>query len=362
MMDLDNFKLAFAKAFHKIMEWAVDNQQFSEYKGSISMTLVHEALFHVEEKGFDLQQILYKAEIPFELLHSPKARISVPAYARLWTEIANQMNDEFFGMDSHPMRRGSYKLLSKMVMYADTLSTAIEQILQYFNFILDDFHSKLIIDENYAYIVITDKLQTKRMFCYATYFMLVHSLICWLADQRILLNHMRLKCTQPIDDLDYRVRFCEKISYQADNHYLQFDANYLNIQIKRDKKSWYDFIRNTPENLLLRFKNPHALSSMIRKQLLSVPPAEWCELSELAQQLNISEATIQRRLKNEGISYQQLKNDIRRDLAIDLLCKSSHTLQEISEQLHFQEPSAFHRAFKKWTGVSPGAYRELKIL
>ena len=326
------------------------------------MALVHEALFHVKEKGFDLQQILYNAEIPSELLHSQKARISVSAYARLWTEIANQMNDEFFGMDAHPMRRGSYKLLSKMVMHTDTLRSAIEQILQYFNFILDDFHGKLIIDENYAYIVITDKLQTKRMFCYATYFMLIHSLICWLADQRILINRIQLKCTQPIDDLDYRVRFCEKISYQADNHYLQFDANYLNIHIKHDKKSWYTFIQNTPENLLIRFKNPHALSSMIRKQLLSVPPAEWYELSELSQQLNISEATIQRRLKNEGISYQQLKNDIRRDLAIELLSKSTHSLQEISEQLNFQEPSAFHRAFKKWTGVSPGTYRELKVI
>ena len=258
------------------------------------------------------------------------------------------------------MRRGSYKLLSKMVMHAENLSAAMEQILQFFNLILDDFYSKLIIDENYAYIVITDKLQTKSMFSYATYFMLIHSLICWLADQRILLNSIQLKCSPPLDDLDYRVRFCENIQYQANKNYLQFDATYLNIHIKRDKKSWYEFIKNTPENLLLRFKNPHALSSIIRKHLLSVPPAQWYELTDLAQQLNISEATIQRRLKSEGISYQQLKNDIRRDLAIELLTKSTYTLQEISDQLYFQEVSAFHRAFKKWTDVSPGAYRELQ--
>ena len=99
---------------------------------------------------------------------------------------------------------------------------------------------------------------------------------------------------------------------------------------------------------------------MIRKQLLSIAPAEWLELGELSAQLNISEATIQRRLKNEGSSYQQLKNDIRRDMAIELLGKTTHTLQDISELLNFQDASAFHRAFKKWTGVSPGAYREPK--
>ena len=336
----------------------MNNQQFSDNKGTISIALVHEALLCAKEKSFDIYEILNKAEISLELFESTKARISVSAYAKLWTEIANLMNDEFFGMDSHPMRRGSYKLLSKMVMHAENLSTAIEQILQFFNLILDDFYSKLIIDENYAYIVITEKLQTKSMFSYATYFMLIHSLICWLADQRILLNSIQLKCSPPLDDLDYRVRFCENIQYQANKNYLQFDATYLNIHIKRDKKSWYEFIKNTPENLLLRFKNPHALSSIIRKHLLSVPPAQWYELTDLAQQLNISEATIQRRLKSEGISYQQLKNDIRRDLAIELLTKSTYTLQEISDQLYFQEVSAFHRAFKKWTDVSPGAYRE----
>ena len=336
----------------------MNNQQFGDNKGTISIALVHEALLCAKEKGFDIYEILNKAEISLELFESTKARISVSAYAKLWTEIANLMNDEFFGMDSHPMRRGSYKLLSKMVMHAENLSTAIEQILQFFNLILDDFYSKLIIDENYAYIVITDKLQTKPMFSYATYFMLIHSLICWLADQRILLNSIQLKCSPPLDDSDYRVRFCENIQYQANKNYLQFDATYLNIHIKRDKKSWYEFIKNTPENLLLRFKNPHALSSIIRKHLLSVPPAQWYELTDLAQQLNISEATIQRRLKSEGISYQQLKNDIRRDLAIELLTKSTYTLQEISDQLYFQEVSAFHRAFKKWTDVSPGAYRE----
>ena len=340
------------------MEYTVNNQQFSESKGTISIALVHEALSSAQDKGYDIQQILHDAEIPLEIFHATKSRIAVSAYAKLWTKIADHMNDEFFGMDSHQMRRGCYKLLSKMVMQADTLQTAIEQILQYFNFVLDDFTSKLIIDENYAYIVITEKLQTKSMFSYATYFMLIHSLICWLADQRILLNSIQLKCSPPLDDLDYRVRFCENIQYQANKNYLQFDATYLNIHIKRDKKSWYEFIKNTPENLLLRFKNPHALSSIIRKHLLSVPPAQWYELTDLAQQLNISEATIQRRLKSEGISYQQLKNDIRRDLAIELLTKSTYTLQEISDQLYFQEVSAFHRAFKKWTDVSPGAYRE----
>ena len=60
------------------------------------------------------------------------------------------------------------------------------------------------------------------------------------------------------------------------------------------------------------------------------------------------------------MSYQQLKNDIRRDIAIELLTQTDYSLQQISDELDFHDPSAFHRAFKKWTGVSPGAYRHLQ--
>ncbi|WP_252725641.1 AraC family transcriptional regulator [Acinetobacter defluvii] len=336
----------------------MDNQPLKYSKGTISIALVQEALATAQNKNLDLERLMQKAGISPELIQSEKSRISVSAFARLWTEIANQMNDEFFGMDSHGMRRGSFQLLSKMLMQAETVKIALNQILQFLNAILDDFTSTLFVEENYAYIVIYDRQAPKAMFTYATYLMLIHSLICWLSGQRLIINKIQLKCAAPLDDHDYKVRFCENIQYHADENYIQFDASYLKITIKQDQKSWHEFIRNTPENLLVRFKNPHALSSIIRKSLMQHPPVEWLELNSLAQQLNMSEATIQRRLKTEGTSYQQLKNEIRRDTAIELLTTTTKTLQEISDELHFQDPSAFHRAFKKWTGVSPGSYRE----
>lgn len=342
------------------MEYAVDQQQLQYSKGTISINLVHEALISAEYKSLDIQKLLQKAGISQELMCSNKARVSVSTFAQLWVVLADAMNDEFFAMDSHAMRRGSYQLLSKMVRHAETLEKALQQTLQFLNLILDDFEGKLMVEEHYAYIVIYDLKQTKRMFSYATYLMLIHGLMCWLIGQRLLLNKIQLKCNPPIDDHDYKVRFCENIEYNSNQNYMQFDASYLNIQIKQDKKSWQQFIQNTPHNLLIRFKNPNALSSIIRKKLMQLPPAEWLELDELAQYLNMSEATIQRRLKSEGVSYQQLKNDIRRDTAIEQLTKTRKSLQQISDELNFHDPSAFHRAFKKWTGVSPGAYRELQ--
>ena len=305
--------------------------------------------------------MLQQAGISPDLLQSDKARVSVTQYAQLWIVLANTMNDEFFGMDSHPMRRGSYTLLSKSVLSAENLGKALHHILQFLNLLLDDFNSTCFVQENYAYIVIKDRQHPKRMFSYATYLMLVHGLMCWLSGQRIVLNSIQLKCHAPTDDSDYKIRFCDDIQYNTDENYIQFDANYLNIAIKQDKKSWYQFIQHTPYNLLVRFKNPNALSHQIRKYFLQTSCTQWPELTELAPQFHMSEATMQRRLKQEGTNFQQLKNDIRRDLAISLLGQNTLSLQAISEQLNFQDTSAFHRAFKKWTGLSPGTYRQSNI-
>ena len=169
---------------NKIMDNTLNNQPLQYSKGTISVSLVHEALVEAKNKDINIDHLLNQAGIASEILHSPLARVSVEAYAQLWTGLANTMNDEFFGMDHHPMRRGSYKLLSEMVMHADHLHMALRQILQFFNAILDDFQSTLFTEENYAYIVIYDTDQPKRMFSYTTYLMLIHGLMCWLTGQR----------------------------------------------------------------------------------------------------------------------------------------------------------------------------------
>jgi len=335
--------------------------QSSLSKGTISIALVHEALGAAYVKGLNTQIILSKAGIPAELLMSPKARVPVTTYAQLWIELANAMNDEFFGMDSHPMRRGSYKLLTKLVSTAETLEKALYDILKFFNFILDDLQGELIRDQQKAYLVIRDREQPKRMFTYATFLILVHGLMCWLVDQRIGLNKISVRCTQPQDIQDYLVRFGGDIKFNAEINRIEFDAHYLDIKIKKDKKALYDFLEQTPQNLLVRFKNENALSLLIRRHLLKLHPAQWPELKDVAQQLNISEATVQRRLKHEGVSYQQIKNEIRCDIAVERLSKTNDSIQDISEDLSFHDSSAFHRAFKKWTGVSPGAYREAAL-
>ena len=68
-----------------------------------------------------------------------------------------------------------------------------------------------------------------------------------------------------------------------------------------------------------------------------------------------------RRLTEEGSSYQQIKDNVRRELAVELLSQQEIAIADIAERTGFTEPAAFSRAFKKWSGVSPAQYRTDKF-
>ena len=73
--------------------------------------------------------------------------------------------------------------------------------------------------------------------------------------------------------------------------------------------------------------------------------------------MHTTPSTLRRRLEREGSSFQVIKDDLRRDMAIDLLCNSTRSVDDIGFALGFSEHSAFYRAFRRWTGASPGEYR-----
>ena len=93
---------------------------------------------------------------------------------------------------------------------------------------------------------------------------------------------------------------------------------------------------------------------LFRSQVL---PEDLPDLDAMARELHLAPATLRRRLKAEGHTYQVIKDDLRRDLAITYLSGTQLPIRDIALSLGFLEPSAFHRAFRKWAHTSPGAYR-----
>jgi AraC-like DNA-binding protein len=82
-----------------------------------------------------------------------------------------------------------------------------------------------------------------------------------------------------------------------------------------------------------------------------------CNIEQMANHLNISSRTLQRRLKDEGTCYLTLQDSARLDLTLNLF-SSGRNVEEVSEALGFSDRRCFTRAFKRWTGESPKAHKK----
>lgn len=329
-------------------------------KGTTSIGLVHEAIFSAALRNLDVNAALQRAGIASELLNSPRARVPALAFAQLWAALADLMDDEFFGLDGHPLRQGSYALMCHAALHTENLEHALRRMLRFLRVALDDIYGELRCEGDHAIIVLHDRGLTRRLYAYGTWFILVHGLACWLARRRIPLLEMSFRASAPADDSDYRLRFCENVSFSAPETLIRFDRNFLDLKVTETEATLRTFLQGAPANILVKYRNESSATALIRRRLRNQNPDTWPDLDTLAPMLNMSCATLQRRLLADGTNYRQLKDELRRDIAIELLSNSSFTVAEVAAQTGFQETSAFHRAFRKWTGASPGIYRQSK--
>lgn len=337
-------------------------------RGTISIAFVHEALQCIRERGLDADALLLAAGISPELLNSPQARVASTHFGNLWHLIARSIDDEFFGMDSHRMKVGSYTLLCHALIRSGTLERALLRALRFFRVVLDDFAVSLVRDGALVRIVISDLPRPderargespppRRAFAYGTLLLLLHGLACWLVGRRIPLVAADFRCAEPYFSGEWHELFSPQLNFGQAHSGIAFAAEYLDLANVQNERSMKLFLRSAPANFLVKYKNSASLTAKIRRHLRETPPAAWPDFAALAGQLHHSPSTLRRRLDDEGNSYRAILDDLRRDLAISLLSDSEKSIMDISAELGFAEASAFHRAFRKWTGARPGEYR-----
>lgn len=341
-------------------------------KGTISICFVHEALKCIRARNLDADKLLQAAEISSELLNAPMARVSSTHFGNLWHLIAQTLDDEFFGMDSHPMKVGSFTLLCHSVIQSDKLERALQRALRFFRVVLDDMEGSLQREGDLARISLIDHrrfdsgmelgpIPPKQAFTYGTLLVMLHGLACWLIGRRIPLFSAEFRCNEPSFSSEFKVLFSSNIQFDQPKSGISFASEYLDMNIIQNERTLKEFLRSAPANFLVKYKNSTGLTARIRRRLRDIPPHMWPDFPTLASQLHCSTSTLRRRLGDEGHSYREILEDLRRDLAITLLCHSEKTILEISTELGYEDSSTFHRVFKKWTGTRPGEYRKSAI-
>lgn len=331
-------------------------------KGTVSVILVEETLSLARRGGLDASRLLDAAGISPAVLESPRSRITAKQYGALWNSIALALDDEFFGQDSHPMRSGGFVAMTRAALTAQTGGRALARSVAFVRLVLDDLCVRVRAKDKSVRLEFEHPAhrQPPTMFAYATYFLLVYRLVCWLVGKRISVLRACFRCSEPAAVDEYKLLFCEELTFGQDATYVDLTNDFIDLPIVQTNRSAKAFLRDAPGNFIVKYRNPDSLAAQVRRLLRESPADKWPSSGELARHLRLSEATMRRRLRTEGQTYLSIKDHLRRDLAIGELQGSDRPIGLIALELGFAEPSAFYRAFQKWTGLRPSDYRRVK--
>jgi AraC-like DNA-binding protein len=327
-------------------------------KDTISMYFVGAAIARLSDAA--KSRVLQAAGLPAELIAVPLARVTAESFAAVWMAVAQELDDEFFGLDARRMKVGSFAMLCHSILHSNNLDRAVKRMLRGFAVLLDDIGGELHLEGHQAVIGISNRIKSApaRRFADETFLVMVHGLMCWLAGKRIALDLVEFAHPKPPHAQEYTVMFSDNLRFEVERTTLRFDERVLRAPIVQDATTLKAFLRTAPQSVFLKYRNKDSWTARLRRRLRGrIGETEWPVFEDVAREFNVAPATLRRRLEAEGTSYQGIKDELRRDAAIHHLCHGKMCIADIGSLLGYQEPSAFHRAFKKWSGVQPGEYR-----
>nr|WP_315591625.1 AraC family transcriptional regulator [uncultured Cupriavidus sp.] len=332
-------------------------------KGTVAICFVRQAVSELISRGVSPDTVLQEAGISPSLLRVEQARVSADSYAALWLGVAQALDDEFFGQDSGRLRCGSFTMLCHAISSCQTVGQGLERAGRFLGLLLNDVQVRVERSSKErgrggaALVLSHPGARAPSTFAQETMLVLLQGVMCWLARRRVPIMYASFNYAEPDHSAEYLAMYSRDLRFDQPRTELGFDDSVLDRLVHHDEGSVKAFLRRAPYNFIVKYADESSVAARIRKLLRGSPPAAWPGFEELSSKVHLSESSLRRRLMDEGSSYQEIKDRLRRDLAIEMLTHTDTPVAEIADQLGFAETAAFHRAFRRWTGSPVGSYR-----
>jgi AraC-like DNA-binding protein len=325
---------------------------------TVAIQQVQHIVLGARHRGLDVEPLLLRAGIAPALLEAPLARISQRQYAALIRVLRRRLRDELWGLLSRPLAPGSFGRCMRQLVRCATLGEALREGCAHYHLLQDDFVPRLAVHDGMAHVQFMLRRPAEPRLDYGVkaFMLITFNAASWLVARRIPL--LGVDYTAGHGSTDTSRVYQVPVRNGQPHVGLSFEARWLDLPVVQSPQSLREFFATAPANLIIKYRDTSSLTDRIRRLLRKSVGGEMPSLDEVSDTLAVTPQTLRRRLRDEGRGFQQIKDETRRDAAIDLLLHTPLALPEVAARLGFSEASTFHRAFKQWTGVAPGAYRD----
>lgn len=324
---------------------------------TVPIHLVRRLVATAERRGADVEPLLRQAGISHRVAVDPAARVTLGQLAAVTRGLWLVTGDELFGLGP-PVPLGTFRLLARSALTSPDLRTLLIRFDQGSEVITGLPRIEAELDPASAVInVDTSRLDDPEHLAIDTLTGFIHRTIGWAIGRRVPLTRLEMPYPQPPFLRYYESTFGRIPTFAADRARLGFDADLLAAPMLRGDAELDVYIAESPQNFFSTRDYGSTVSDQVRRILEQGLRGAWPTLEDIASRLSMSTHHVRRLLREEETSLTQIREDILRDAAINSLVAGKESVDELSTRLGFSEASAFRRAFRRWTGMPPGAYR-----
>jgi AraC-like DNA-binding protein len=286
-----------------------------------------------------------------ELALDGDARISPAQFCVAWGELIRLSENPRIALaiaDATPA--GAFGIVEYVCRSAPTLGEALRRWVRYLNLLDDAVEVGLVIESDRACLRVLRESEAPAPASHELCFALVAKQAKQLAAQPFRITAVEL--AHRGDPAGYRAWFDAPVTFGAEHTQLIFPAAVLESPLVSSDPALLQILTRAAEELQKRVPAPATLSAEVSRVLVEALRGDDATIGVVAKRLGMTERSLQRRLKDEQTSFNAVREDVRKQLASRYLADQL-AISEISFLLGFSEPSAFFRAFKRWTGMTP---------
>jgi AraC-like DNA-binding protein len=293
---------------------------------------------------------------------SPDARISIPRFMRLGFASIQYSQKPWLGLEMGAQTRvTNLGVAGLMALSSSNLKNACKALCHYE--LLSSYNARgqsaFYISDGFgiAQFYSISPYNSFNLFVVDSVLSGWYSLAKWLTGKDDCVEAMCFEFDEPEYSHVYHTYFDCEVRFSQPYNAVIIKPWALDYKVLHGCASTYELLKRQANADLEKVRMGLNFSEKVARVITPLLNGSTPTLDQVAEQLNMAPWTVRRKLVGEGVTFQQVLNNTRRDLAVSYVKDTAFTLGEIAYLLGFGSPTAFQRAFKRWMGVAPGIYR-----
>ena len=312
-----------------------------------------------QDHGIDPVELMETAGIAENDISDPDSRIPLIKTWNLWRVLIDRISDPNLGLHvGTSVNLRDVGLVGYAASYSRTLRDALNRIARYSKIISEASQFDLKHDHQSGWITFDNspRFVELRHPIDGALGLLV-SAIRELTHTSVSPVEVRLPYPRPADPYELERFVRAPVKYDSARGHIVLEREVLDLPVASSDETLTRYLEAVAEDVISKLAARSSFADGVRRtvwaELSSGPPT----LKHTASLLGVSVRTLQRRLSEEGTSFAEVLETIRREMALKLLRDKSLAVYEVAFLLGYSEPSTFYRAFRRWQQTSPHEYR-----